>query len=144
MELDETRIGRLDHKIAKLRAMRYVLGVEVMRSDARSDQSGLCLIERAPWGVIGMVLPATHSVPTMVSNAINILAAGNTAVFSPHPAGARVAAHALAMFNREIEREVGRGQRHHDRRRAEHPVGRGDLPPPRRRAAVRDRAARAS
>ena len=107
MELDETQIGRLDHKIAKLRAMRLVLGVEVMRSDARSDQSGMCLIERAPWGVIGMVLPATHSVPTMVSNAINILAAGNTAVFSPHPAGARVAAYALAMFNREIRREVG-------------------------------------
>ncbi|MDO8835943.1 MAG: aldehyde dehydrogenase family protein, partial [Vicinamibacterales bacterium] len=107
MELAETRIGRLDHKIAKLKAMRYVLGVEVMRSDARSDQSGLCLIERAPWGVIGMVLPATHSVPTMVSNAINVLAAGNTAVFSPHPAGALVAAHALAMFNREIERETG-------------------------------------
>jgi aldehyde dehydrogenase len=107
MELDETRIGRLEHKIGKLRAMKYVLGVEVMRSDARSDKSGLCLIERAPWGVIGMVLPATHSVPTMVSNAINVLAAGNTAVFSPHPAGARVAAYALAMFNRAIEREVG-------------------------------------
>ena len=107
MELAETRIGRLDHKIAKLKAMRHVLGVEVMRSDARSDQSGMCLIERAPWGVIGMVLPATHSVPTMVSNAINILAAGNTAVFSPHPAGAKVAAYALAMFNREIGREVG-------------------------------------
>jgi aldehyde dehydrogenase len=107
MELDETRIGRLDHKVAKLRAMRYVLGVEAMRSDARSDRTGLCVIERAPWGVIGMVLPATHSVPTMVSNAINVLAAGNTAVFNPHPAGSRVAAHALALFNREIEAEVG-------------------------------------
>ena len=106
-ELDETRIGRLDHKIAKLRAMRYVLGVEAMRSDARSDASGLCVIERAPWGVIGMVLPATHSVPTMVSNAINILAAGNTAVFSPHPAGARIAARALALFNVEIENAMG-------------------------------------
>ncbi|HOG28233.1 MAG TPA: aldehyde dehydrogenase [Vicinamibacterales bacterium] len=107
MEMDETRIGRLDHKIAKLRAMRLVLGVEAMRSDARSDRSGLCVIERAPWGVIGMILPATHSVPTMASNAINVLAAGNTAVFSPHPAGALVAAHALALFNREIHREVG-------------------------------------
>ena len=107
MELDETRIGRLDHKIGKLKAMRHVLGVEAMQIDARSDRSGLCVIERAPWGVIGMVLPATHSVPTMVSNAINILAAGNTAVFNPHPAGARVAAYALALFNREIERELG-------------------------------------
>jgi aldehyde dehydrogenase len=67
----------------------------------------LCLIEYAPWGVIGMVLPATHSVPTMASNAINILAAGNTAVFSPHPAGVKVAARGLQMFNREIQRELG-------------------------------------
>jgi aldehyde dehydrogenase len=107
MELDETRIGRLEHKIGKLRAMKYVLGVEAMHSEARSDSTGLCVIERAPWGVIGMVLPATHSVPTMVSNAVNILAAGNTAVFSPHPAGARVAAYALALFNRTIEEEIG-------------------------------------
>jgi aldehyde dehydrogenase len=107
MELDETRIGRLEHKIGKLKAMRYVLGVEAMQSAARSDSTGLCVIERAPWGVIGMVLPATHSVPTMVSNAINVLAAGNTAVFSPHPAGARVAAYALQLFNRTIEAEIG-------------------------------------
>jgi aldehyde dehydrogenase len=107
MELDETRIGRLEHKIGKLRAMKYVLGVEAMRSGARSDRTGLCVIERAPWGVIGMVLPATHSVPTMVSNAVNVLAAGNTAVFSPHPAGARVAAYALQLFNRTIEAEIG-------------------------------------
>jgi aldehyde dehydrogenase len=107
MELDETRIGRLEHKVGKLKAMRYVLGVESMQSGARSDRTGLCVIERAPWGVIGMVLPATHSVPTMVSNAVNILAAGNTAVFSPHPAGARVAAHALRLFNRTIEDEIG-------------------------------------
>jgi aldehyde dehydrogenase len=107
MELDETKLGRLDHKIEKLKNVRNVLGVEAMRSEVRSDTSGLCVIERAPWGVIGMILPATHSVPTMASNAINVIAAGNTAVFSPHPAGARVAAHALRAFNRQIEREVG-------------------------------------
>lgn len=107
MELEETKVGRLDHKIQKLMNMRLVLGVEAMRSDARSDPTGLCIIERAPWGVIGMMLPVTHSVPTMVSNAINILAAGNTAIFGPHPSGARVAQYALQLFNREIERECG-------------------------------------
>ena len=88
MELDETGLGRLDHKIQKLEIVKNVLGVEAMRSDARSDKYGLCLIERAPWGVIGMVLPATHPIPTMASNAINVIAAGNTPVFSPHPVGA--------------------------------------------------------
>ena len=107
MELEETKVGRLDHKILKLENMRYVLGVQAMRSDARSDASGLCMIERAPWGVIGMILPVTHSVPTMVSNAINILAAGNTAVFGPHPSGQKVAQYALQLFNREIQRQCG-------------------------------------
>ncbi len=107
MEMEETKVGRLDHKILKLTNMRFVLGVEAMRSDARSDQSGLCIIERAPWGVIGMMLPVTHSVPTLAANAINILAAGNTAVFGPHPSGARVAQYALQLFNREFERELG-------------------------------------
>jgi len=107
MELEETKVGRLDHKILKLTNMRFVLGVEAMRSEARSDSTGLCIIEHAPWGVIGMMLPVTHSVPTMASNAINILAAGNTAVFGPHPSGANVARYALQLFNREIERVFG-------------------------------------
>ena len=110
MELEETKVGRLDHKVLKLTNMRYVLGVEAMRgggSSARSDNTGLCIIERAPWGVIGMMLPVTHSVPTMVANAINILAAGNTAVFGPHPSGAKVAQYALQLFNREFEKECG-------------------------------------
>ena len=43
----------------------------------------------------------------MASNAINVIASGNTAVFSPHPAGAKCAAMALRVFNREIDRELG-------------------------------------
>ena len=107
IELEETGLGRVDHKIQKLRNIRFVLGPEAMASQALSDASGLCVIEHAPWGVIGMVLPATHCVPTLASNAINILAAGNTAVFSPHPAGAKVTILGLQIFNREIERELG-------------------------------------
>ena len=106
-ELEETKIGRLEDKIAKLEAIKDVLGVEAMRTDARSDASGLCVIEHAPWGVVGMVLPVTHSAPTLASNAINVIAAGNTAVFSPHPAGAKIAARALQLFNREIHRVTG-------------------------------------
>ena len=74
MEMDETKVGRLDHKILKLTNMRFVLGVEEMKSGARSDPTGLCIIERAPWGVIGMVLPVTHSAPTMaIANGFDIV-----------------------------------------------------------------------
>ena len=107
MELEETKVGRLDHKILKLTNMRFVLGVDSLHTEARSNTTGVCIIEHAPWGVIGMMLPVTHSVPTMASNAINILAAGNTAVFGPHPSGQKVARYALQLWNREIERELG-------------------------------------
>lgn len=107
IELAETGLGRVDHKVQKLQNIRYVLGPETMASQAMSDTSGLCIIEHAPWGVIGMVLPATHCVPTLASNAINIVAAGNAAVFSPHPAGVNVTKLGLQTFNREIQRETG-------------------------------------
>jgi aldehyde dehydrogenase len=107
LELEETRIGRLDHKIEKLRLIRHVLGVEALKTKVRSDATGTCLIEPAPWGVVAMALPATHSAPTLASNAINVLAAGNAAVFSPHPAGARIAARAVAAFNRAIRAAAG-------------------------------------
>lgn len=107
LELEETGLGRLDHKIEKLRIIRNVPGVEALQARARTDKDGLCLIERAPWGVVGMVLPATHSAPTLASNAINVLAAGNTAVFSPHPAGAKIAMRAIQHFNRAIFEATG-------------------------------------
>ncbi len=110
MELEETKVGRLDHKILKLTNMRFVLGVEALRTDARSNTTGLCIIEHAPWGVIGMMLPVTHSVPTMASNAINILAAGNTAVFGPHPSGARGGAVRAATLESRDRARAGRGQ----------------------------------
>jgi aldehyde dehydrogenase len=106
-ELEETGIGRLPDKVRKLEVIKHVPGVEMVRSEARSDTTGLCVIEHVPWGVIGMVLPVTHSAPTLASNAISILAAGNTAVFSPHPAGAKIATRALQLFNREIQRATG-------------------------------------
>ncbi|HTQ10347.1 MAG TPA: aldehyde dehydrogenase family protein, partial [Fimbriimonadaceae bacterium] len=107
MELAETGLGRLDHKIEKLKLVKNVLGLEAMRSESRSNPTGVCLIEHAPWGVIGMVLPATHSAPTLASNAINILAARNSAIFSPHPAGASVAGTILKLINQEIRRLTG-------------------------------------
>lgn len=107
LELEETKIGRLEHKIEKLRLIRRVLGVEALESAVRTDSSGMTLIEAAPWGVIAMALPATHSVPTMAANAINVIAAGNVAVFTAHPAANRINTLALQAFNREIERKTG-------------------------------------
>ncbi len=45
LELEETGIGRLDHKIAKLRLVRSIPGTEFLRSDAVSGDHGLTVTE---------------------------------------------------------------------------------------------------
>jgi aldehyde dehydrogenase len=65
------------------------------------------LEEYAPFGVIGAILPVTHSVPTLTGNVINMVAAGNSVVFNPHPGGARSAAMAVRAYNQAIKREIG-------------------------------------
>lgn len=107
-EFEETRIGRLEHKIEKLRICGdLVPGVEMLERMAFSGDFGLTIIDFAPWGVVGAVTPSTHSVPTITGNAINMIAAGNAAVFNAHPGAARCAATAIKTYNETIARETG-------------------------------------
>ncbi len=108
MEFEETRIGRLEHKIEKLRICGdLVPGVEALERVAFSGDHGLTIIDFAPWGVIGAVTPSTHSVPTLTGNAINMIAAGNAVVFNTHPGACRCAAHAIRAYNEAIHKETG-------------------------------------
>src|SRR5580704_12510466 len=107
MELEETKIGRLDHKIEKLKIVKLVPGIEFLKCDAQSGDHGLTVTEYAPFGVIGAVTPVTHSLPTLAGNVVNMLAAGNTVVFNPHPSGARVACEGVRRFNRAIHQAIG-------------------------------------
>jgi aldehyde dehydrogenase len=107
IELEETKIGRLDHKIEKLQIIKLVPGVDWLRPDARSGDHGITLEEYTPFGVVGAVTPSTHSVPTLSGNIVNICAAGNAVVFNPHPAAARCAAIAVRAYNEAIYRETG-------------------------------------
>src|SRR5438876_7135445 len=106
-ELDETKIGRLDHKIEKLKIIKLVPGVEWLHPDGRSGDHGITLEEYTPFGVVAAITPSTHSIPTLSGNIINIVAAENGVVFNAHPAGAKCAAVAVREYNRAIEREVG-------------------------------------
>src|SRR5436309_10388649 len=107
LELEETKIGRLDHKIEKLKIIKLVPGVEWLHPDGRSGDHGIMLEEYTPFGVVAAVTPSTHSIPTLSGNIINIVAAGNGVVFNAHPGAARCAAMAVREYNRAIEREVG-------------------------------------
>ena len=106
-EMEETKIGRVDHKIAKLLITKDVPGTEWLHPDAMSGDGGIMLEEYAPFGVIGAILPVTHSVPTLTGNVISMVAAGNSIVFNPHPGGARSAAMAVRAYNEAIYRAIG-------------------------------------
>ena len=107
LELDETKIGRLDHKIAKLQIIKLVPGVDWLRPDARSGDHGITLEEYTPFGVVGAITPSTHSIPTLSGNIVNICAAGNAVVFNAHPNAAKCAAVAVRAYNEAIYRETG-------------------------------------
>ncbi|MBE2203488.1 MAG: aldehyde dehydrogenase EutE [Chthoniobacterales bacterium] len=108
IEFHETKIGRLDHKIEKLEICGdLVPGVEMLDRTAFSGDSGLTVIDHAPWGVIGAITPSTHSVPTLTGNAINMIAAGNAVAFNTHPSAAKCAAVAIRAYNEAIFAETG-------------------------------------
>jgi aldehyde dehydrogenase len=107
IEFDETKIGRLDHKIAKLQIIKLVPGVDWLRPDGRSGDHGITLEEYTPFGVVGAVTPSTHSIPTLSGNIVNIVAAGNAVVFNAHPSAAKCAALAIRAYNEAIYRETG-------------------------------------
>ncbi|MFI4859363.1 MAG: aldehyde dehydrogenase [Phycisphaerales bacterium JB063] len=111
-ELDETNVGRLDHKIAKLELLARVPGVEFLRAKAtvaHSGDKGVALDEAAPFGVIGCITPVTHSIPTMTANAINMIASGNAMVVNPHPSGTKSAVLAAKTYNAAIRKQFGIG-----------------------------------
>jgi aldehyde dehydrogenase len=107
IELDETKIGRLDHKIEKLQIIKLVPGVEWLHPDGRSGDHGITLEEYTPFGVVAAITPSTHSIPTLSGNIVNIVAAGNGVVFNAHPSAAKCAAVAVREYNKAIQRETG-------------------------------------
>ena len=107
IELEETKIGRLDHKIEKLQGIKNVPGIEWLQPRGFSGDHGISLEEFTPFGVVGAVTPSTHSIPTLACNVVNMVAAGNAVVFNAHPNASKCAAMAVREFNKAIQRETG-------------------------------------
>lgn len=107
IEFEETKIGRLAHKVEKLQIVKLVPGLEWLRPYGMSGDHGITMEEQTPFGVIGAITPVTHSVPTLAGNVVSMVAAGNAVVFNPHPGGAKCAAMAVRAFNEAIHAAIG-------------------------------------
>ncbi|MDQ8180023.1 aldehyde dehydrogenase [Pelagicoccus sp. SDUM812005] len=107
LEFAETKIGRLDHKIAKLLGIQNIPGIEWLNPYSLSGDNGIMMEEYAPFGVVAAITPVTHSIPTISGNIVSMVAAGNGVVFNAHPGGAACAAEAIAFFNQAIYNKTG-------------------------------------
>ena len=101
--VEETGLGRFDNKLIKHQLVATKTpGVEDLEAVSYSDDHGLTLVERAPYGVIGAIIPVTNPSSTVVNNSIGMVAAGNAVVFNPHPGAKKVSCLAVSLLNDAI------------------------------------------
>ena len=104
----ETGMGRVDHKKAKhLLVADKTPGTEDIVSAAKTGDSGLTLVEMAPFGVVGAITPSTNPSETVICNSIGMIAAGNGVVFNPHPNAIATSNYAVDLVNRACKAAGG-------------------------------------
>jgi acyl-CoA reductase-like NAD-dependent aldehyde dehydrogenase len=101
----ETGMGRYEDKIDLLNANK-VPGTEILTPTAWSGDDGMTLVEYAPYGVIGAIIPSTNPTSSVICNAIGMVAAGNAVVFNAHPGALSCSNRAVQLVNEAI-REAG-------------------------------------
>jgi acyl-CoA reductase-like NAD-dependent aldehyde dehydrogenase len=99
----ETGMGRYEDKIQKnLLNANKVPGTEILNSTAWTGDDGLTLLEYAPYGVIGAIIPSTNPTSSVICNAIGMVAAGNAVVFNAHPGALACSNHTVQLINEAI------------------------------------------
>ena len=101
--VEETGLGRSEDKIRKnLLVTIKTPGPEILEPKARSGDFGLVLMERAPYGVIGSIIPTTNPTETVINNSIAMVSAGNAVVFNAHPNAMRCSNRCVEVLNEAI------------------------------------------
>jgi acyl-CoA reductase-like NAD-dependent aldehyde dehydrogenase len=108
LAVEETGMGRVADKIVKNRlAAEATPGTEDLQPTASTNDYGLMITERAPYGVIGAITPSTNPTESIINNGISMVAAGNTVVFHGHPSARKVSALTVSILNDAIQRAGG-------------------------------------
>jgi len=102
MEFEETGLGKAADNTKKNQAACGVLGMEDLSPEVFSGDKGVTIIERIPVGVIASINPVTNGSPTILFNAIMMLAGGNTVVNNPHPKTRSISARVIRDLNQAI------------------------------------------
>ncbi len=106
--VEETGMGRVDDKVQKnLLAAQKTPGVEDLETATQTDEFGMTMTERAPFGLIGAITPSTNPTESIICNGIGMLAGGNAVVFNPHPAARKVSAFTVSRINEAVQQAGG-------------------------------------
>ncbi len=101
----ETGMGNeVDKRLKNQVAAEGTPGVEDLITEAWSGDDGLTTLEYSPFGVIGAITPTTNPTETIICNAIGMLAAGNSVVFSPHPRAKDLSQWLIRKLNQGLRR----------------------------------------
>jgi aldehyde dehydrogenase len=101
--VQETGMGRYEDKVQKnLLNANKAPGTEMLTPSAWSGDGGLTVVERAPYGIIGAIIPSTNPTSTVICNSISMIAAGNAIVFNAHPGARRCSNMAIQLVNEAI------------------------------------------
>ena len=96
----ETGMGRYEDKIQKnLLNANKAPGTEMLDPRAWTGDGGLTLVEYAPYGVIGAIIPSTNPTSSVICNTISMVAAGNAIVFNAHPGARNCSNHTIQLMN---------------------------------------------
>ena len=108
MELAETHYGNYPDKLMKMKgAITMTPSVEDLAADINANDGGMAMYEHAPFGVIGALTPSTNPPETVIANAIMMIAAGNSVVFSTHPGAFQSSCRAVELVAEAIEAAGG-------------------------------------
>ncbi len=103
LAVEETKLGNVSDKMKKnLLVINKTPGCEILRSQSFSNDHGLMIMERAPYGVIGSITPTTNPSETIINNSIGMIAGGNTVVFNAHPTAAKTSNETVRLLNEAI------------------------------------------
>ncbi len=108
MTVKETGMGRVEDKVQKNEAAAgFTPGIEDLKSEVKTGNRGMLLVEYSPYGVINAITPSTNPTSTIIHNSISMLSAGNSVVFSPHPLAKECTLKAMTLINEAIVKNGG-------------------------------------
>lgn len=103
LAVEETGMGRVDHKIRKNQGKSRVLwwalkGKKSVGIINRVEAEGIVEVAK-PMGVIGAVTPTTNPVVTPMCNAMFAIKGRNTIIISPHPRSKKTSSLTVSLIN---------------------------------------------